>query len=127
NVPAGTSIAYNNPVSGTGNSKFIKNGDGLLTLLAANTGFTATMTVNSGTVLLDDLGASGDLNATNIIINNGGKFIFGENNNADFPNSTLVTINTGGVFELKQGENFGAVILLGGEYRTASTFRTADR
>jgi autotransporter-associated beta strand protein len=101
-----------------------KTGPGQLTLLGASTGFTGTLNVNGGTVLLDDLGGSGDLNANSIVINSGAKFVFGENGNPDFPNSTFVTVNTGGVFEMRQGEVYGGVILKGGTYQMNGAVRT---
>jgi autotransporter-associated beta strand protein len=102
-----------------------KTGPGQLTLLGASTGFTGTLNVNGGTVLLDDLGGSGDLNAGSIVVNSGGTFVFGENGNADFPASTVVTVNTGGVFDLKQGEDFGGVVLKGGTFQMTGGTRTA--
>ncbi|CAN5216589.1 hypothetical protein BH11PLA2_BH11PLA2_02650 [soil metagenome] len=114
NVEAGSSLTHTNPITGTAN--YIKEGTGLVTLLANNS-FSGTFTVNKGTVLLEDLGGSGDLNAASIIINNGGNFIFGPNGNTDFPQSTFVTLNTGGAFDLQQGEIYGGFILDGGEYR----------
>jgi autotransporter-associated beta strand protein len=105
-------------ISGTGT--IIKSGNGQLTLLNSNTGFTGTMIINSGTVLLEDNGLSGDLNVTNLQINSGGKFIFGlggiPGENPDFPDNTFVTVYTGGTFELRVGENYGGTSLQGGTY-----------
>jgi autotransporter-associated beta strand protein len=108
----------------SGNGILNKNDSGTLTLLANNNTFTGTLNVNAGTVLLDDLGAGGDLGAASVVVNNGGTFIFGPNGNVDFPDTTLVTINTGGLFRIEQGENYGGVILNGGELRFVSTART---
>jgi autotransporter-associated beta strand protein len=109
-----SNISLGAAVSGTGT--LIKSGAGLLTMLASNTGFTGTVIVNGGTIQLDDLGASGDLNATSIVINSGGSFIFGPDGNPDFPETTYVTINAGGTFQLGQGENYGGDILNGGTF-----------
>jgi autotransporter-associated beta strand protein len=109
-------------VSGSGTLN--KNGNGTLTLLANNNTFTGTLNVNAGTVLLDDLGAGGDLGAASIAVNNGGTFIFGPGGNTDLPDTTVVTLNSGGLFRIEQGENFGGFILNGGEFRYVSTART---
>jgi autotransporter-associated beta strand protein len=108
----------------SGNGILNKNDSGTLTLLANNNAFTGTLNVNAGTVLLDDLGAGGDLGAASVVVNNGGTLIFGPNGNVDFPDTTLVTINTGGLFRIEQGENYGGIILNGGELRFVSTART---
>jgi autotransporter-associated beta strand protein len=115
-------LTMQSQVSGTGIIN--KEGTGTLTLLANNNTFTGTLNVNAGTFLLDDLGEGGDLGAANIVINNGGTFIFGPGGNTDLPDTTLVTINTGGLFRIEQGENFGGYILNGGEVRHVSTART---
>jgi autotransporter-associated beta strand protein len=114
-------VTYSGAISGTGNVN--KSGAGALTLGGISP-FTGTMTVDGGSVVLDDLGAGGDLFASSIVVNNGASFVFGENGNPDFPDSTFVTVNTGGVFDLKQGENFGGVNLLGGTFRMSGTTRT---
>jgi MYXO-CTERM domain-containing protein len=101
-----------------------KDGSGMLTLLANNNAFTGTLNVNAGTVLLNDLGAGGDLGATAIVVNSGGTFIFGPNGNADLPDATVVTINAGGLFRIEQGENFGGYMLNGGEFRYVSSGNT---
>lgn len=119
----GTTV-YGGLLTGGTNSVLTKSGTGQLSLTNANSGFTGTVVVNGGTLLVDDLGAGGDLNAKQITVNNGGVFIFGPTNNADFPDSTNLTINTGGRFELQQGENYGQIVLNGGEFRFVSTSRT---
>jgi autotransporter-associated beta strand protein len=109
-------------VSGTGILN--KTGSGTLTLLANNNTFTGTLNVNAGTVLLEDLGAGGDLGASSIVVNSGGTFILGPSGNSDLPNISVATINPGGLFRLEQGENFGGFILNGGEFCFVSTGRT---
>lgn len=115
---------YGGILTGGTNSILTKGGTGQLTLSNNNSGFTGTLIVDEGTVLLDDLGLGGDLNAKQITVNDGGVFVFGPTGNADFPNSTNLTINTGGRFELQNGENYGAVVLNGGEFRFVSTVKT---
>lgn len=100
----------------SGSGTVNKTGPGTLTLLANNS-FSGIFNVNGGTVLLDDLGAGGDLNAASINVGNGGTFIFGATGNTDLPDTTIVTANEGGLFRLEQGENYGGFILNGGEYR----------
>lgn len=109
-------------VSGTGTIN--KNDTGTLTLLANNNTFTGTLNVNGGTVLLEDLGGGGDFGAHEIAVNNGGTFIFGPSGNTDLPDTAHVTINTGGVFRIEQGENYGGFTLNGGEFRFVSSGRT---
>jgi autotransporter-associated beta strand protein len=110
--------SYGGAITGTG--IVTKSGAGTLTLLGSSQ-FTGTVSVDQGTMLLDDLGGGGDLFATSIVVNNGASFIFGEHGNVDFPDSTIVTVNTGGVFELRQGENFGGIDLKGGSFRMTGT------
>jgi autotransporter-associated beta strand protein len=109
-------------LSGTGIVN--KEGAGTLTLLANNNTFTGALNVNAGTVLLEDLGAGGDLAATSIVLNDGGTFILGAAGNSDLANGTFLTINTGGLFRIEQGENFAGYTLNGGEFRYVSTVRT---
>jgi autotransporter-associated beta strand protein len=105
-------LTYSGTLSGAGT--FVKTGAGQFTLLAASTGFTGAVNVNGGELLLEDRGQGGDLNATSIIVNDGGRFTFGAVGNPDFPQSTDVTVNAGGRFDLQQGENWGGLILDGG-------------
>ena len=71
-------------------------GAGTFTLLGSSTGFTGPVVIDAGTLVLDDLGAGGDLNTTSITVNAGGTFVFGAGGNADLPNSTVITTNAGG-------------------------------
>jgi autotransporter-associated beta strand protein len=114
-------VAYNGVLSGTGNIN--KVGANTLTIGGSSNGFNGTVTIDGGTLLLDDNGAGGDLAPSLITVNNGGTFVFGETGNPDLPDSTFVTVNTGGVFDLKQGENFGGINLTGGTFRMSGTTR----
>jgi autotransporter-associated beta strand protein len=105
-------LTYSGTLSGGGG--LVKTGSGQLTLLAGSTGFTGSVTVDEGELLLEDRGQGGDLNATSIVVNDGGRFTFGAAGNPDFPQSTDVTVNAGGRFDLQQGENWGGLILDGG-------------
>ena len=115
-------LTYSQTLSGAGT--VVKNGTGTLGLLGYNRTFTGNVVVNAGTVLVDDLGVGGDLYATGIVVNNGGTFRFGPNGNADFPGTTVVTLNPGGLYDQQQGENFGGVILDGGEFRMSGATKT---
>jgi autotransporter-associated beta strand protein len=115
-------LVYDNVISGTGS--FIWNSPAQLTLLNINT-FTGTFTVNNGIVQLEDLGQRGALDASSIVVNNGGRFIFGlgpayggpAGENPDFPDTTtFLTITTGGTFEFRVGENYAGTSLQGGTF-----------
>lgn len=108
----------------TGTGVINMNGTGLVNLHGAHTGFTGTLNINSGVVQLTDTGASGDINAVSIVVNNGGTFIFGPDGNPDLPGSTMITVNTGGLFELRTGESYGGIVLNGGEYRVVTSANT---
>ncbi|HYE19536.1 MAG TPA: autotransporter-associated beta strand repeat-containing protein [Tepidisphaeraceae bacterium] len=97
------------PLSGTGD--LVKRGPGTLKLTGENQAFTGALTVNGGTV---DLNNGADLNAPSVVVNDTGTFVFGETGDVNFPNSTFVTANAGGTFDLRQGETFGGVVLKGG-------------
>jgi autotransporter-associated beta strand protein len=111
---------YNTSLYGliTGTGTFNKSGAGQLTIFGKNENFTGTVNVDGGSILLEDNGTGGDLYASQININNGGRFIFGlgtiPNENPNFPNTTFVTIYTGGVYESRVGEDWGATSLQGG-------------
>ncbi len=116
----------NNSITGTNSATIVKSGSGTLFLLGSSNGFTGTLLINQGIVVLDDLGASGDLGASSIIINSGTEFQFGPDNNPDLPNTTVVTINTGGVFALETGEDYGGIVLAGGTYIGGNGTATAE-
>jgi len=121
-VDRAADLSYAATLSGDG--AVIMNGTGTFALLGYNRTFTGSVVVNAGTVLVDDLGAGGDLYASSIVVNDGGTFRFGPNGNADFPANTIVTINAGGLYDQQQGENFGGIILDGGEFRFSGDSRT---
>lgn len=100
----------------TGTGVINKNGSGHVNLLGASS-FNGILNINGGTVQLTDRGASGDINAVSIVVNNTATFIFGPEGNPDLPSNTIVTINAGGLFQIGTGESYGGFILNGGEYR----------
>ena len=107
----------------TGTGIINKNGSGQLNLLGLSS-FTGTLNINGGVVQLTDRGASGDLNAASIVVNNGTTFIFGPDGNPDLPSNTMITINTGGLYEIRTGESYGGIVLNGGEYRAVTSSNT---
>jgi fibronectin-binding autotransporter adhesin len=121
-----TDTTLNNSITGSNIANIVKSGTGTLYLLGSSNGFTGTLTINQGKVVLDDLGASGDLGAASIVINNGTEFQFGPDNNPDLPDNTVVTINAGGVFALETGENYGGFVLNGGTYIGGNGTATAQ-
>ncbi len=108
----------------SGDGSITKTGTGTATLVGSSTGFTGTVVIDGGRLVLDDLGGGGDLNPSTITVNAGGTFEFGGNGNPDLPSTTLVTINAGGRAEIRQGETFGGVILDGGDLVFAGDFRS---
>jgi autotransporter-associated beta strand protein len=107
-------IRFDKVVSGTGVLNF--NGPGRTTFGGSSNGFTGTVNVNAGEFRIDDPGTGGDLGVTNIIVNNGGRFQFGDTSigNPDLPGTTYITINTGGVIAFQEAEDFGGIHLNGG-------------
>src|SRR5262249_43608198 len=101
-TPTAVTLTVPGVLSGAGT--LTKTGTGTLTLLGSSNPFTGTLNVNGGTVLLDDLGAGGDLGASSVVVNAGGKFVFGAHGNVDFPDTTLATVNAGGELRLQQAE-----------------------
>lgn len=144
NVPSGEFTTIGTM---TGTGTVTKTGTGLWRMGGTNAGtaFTGTLNVNAGGVLLTDITNSGanptggDLNVVAINVNGGGTFTFGSNpaytsENPDLPNSTYLTVNTGGTAVWNIGEDYGGVILAGGAIQmkaninlagtTASDFRS---
>lgn len=107
-------IRYDKVVSGTGVLNL--NGLGRTTFGGSSNGFTGTVNVNAGEFRIDDPGTGGDLGVTNIIVNNGGRFQFGDATigNPDLPNTTYITGNTGGIIAFQEAEDFGGIHLNGG-------------
>lgn len=131
NVPTGLELTTTNNIVGGLSAGITKTGSGIWRIADAGNAsdfgtFGGTLTVNGGTVLLTDPtnadgtgGIGGDLAATNIVVNSGGKFQFGtfpayNTENPDLPSTTFITVNTGGVVEWNVGEDFGGVVLDGG-------------
>jgi autotransporter-associated beta strand protein len=110
-------LLYSGTLSGAG--LVTKSGDGRLTLVASNTGFTGSLVIDRGEVRVEDpgtAGTGGDLNAASIVVNDGGTFQFGSADigNPDLPNSTIITVNSGGRAVFQEAEDFGGVALAGG-------------
>ena len=117
-----SAISYAGTISGDGTIS--NDGPGTFTAAGSSTGFTGAVVINAGTFVVDDLGAGGDLNAATITVNNTGTFVFGPNGNPDLPADTFITTNLGGRTELRIAENFGGVILDGGDLVFAGDFRS---
>jgi len=105
----------------TGAGILNKTGTGNLTLYGNSNGFTGTVNIDGGRIILTDtvgspFGVGGDLSASIVNVNNGGSFQFGilAGENPDFPGTTTININTGGIVEWRIGETLGATNLLGG-------------
>lgn len=126
NVATGATFIFNRSdaitdarvISGAGT--FRKAGAGMLTLTGNNT-FTGTLQIDGGTVRIQDVSTdnngSGDFDAANIVVNNGGRFeFFGPAGNPDLPAGTTITVNTGGVVEITEGEDYGRVVVDGGTF-----------
>ncbi|NBV45069.1 MAG: DNRLRE domain-containing protein [Planctomycetia bacterium] len=116
-VNLSTDLLYTGTLSGAG--LLTKAGDARMTLVASNTGFTGTVVIDKGELRIEDpgtAGTGGDLNATSIVVNDGGTFQFGNNDvgNPDLPNSTIITLNAGGRAVFQEAEDFGGVGLAGG-------------
>ncbi len=114
-------FTLNGITSGTGTVN--KTGSGTLTITSGTSSFTGTIDIAAGRVILSDPGAgivsSGNLNASSIIVRDGAAFQFGASTpiageNPDFPNSTYVTVETGGIADWYIGEDLGGVVLKGG-------------
>jgi autotransporter-associated beta strand protein len=107
-------VRFDKVVSGAGVINF--NGPGRTTFGGSSNGFTGTVNVNAGEFRIDDPGTGGDLGVTDIIVNNGGRFQFGDTSigNPDLPGTTYITINTGGVIAFQEAEDFGGIHLHGG-------------
>jgi len=83
----------------------------------SNSTFTGILNVDGGTFISSAL-ASGtfNFNPTSIVVNSGGTYQFGENGVGDpnLPNTTYITVNTGGNVVWEEGETFGGFHLAGG-------------
>ncbi|MDB5294286.1 MAG: Extracellular serine protease precursor, partial [Phycisphaerales bacterium] len=106
----------------SGGGTLLKVGTGTLVLTGANT-FGGVVRIDAGTLRQSDPTPSpdfsgGNLNASEIIVNNGGTYEFGQGGvtgeDPNLPSNTLVTINAGGTAVWRVGESLGAVNLQGG-------------
>lgn len=98
-------------------TSMIKTGTGTFIHDSNNTAFTGTLTINGGTfVNRATVTATTNFNPVSIVVNNGGTYQFGENTTGDpnLPNSTYVTVNSGGTVNWQEGETFGGFHLQGG-------------
>jgi autotransporter-associated beta strand protein len=100
-----------------GTNTITKTGPGTFTHDSNNGGFTGTLVVDQGTFV----NASNTLTATNfnpvsIVVNNGATYQFGTatTGNPNLPNSTYITVNTGGMVNWQEAEDFGGFHLQGG-------------
>lgn len=89
---------------------------GIVRVNGNSTGFTGNVVVNGGTFRIEATAGTSNFNATDITVNNGGTFVFGNAtvNNPNIPNDTYVTANTGGMVRWEEGEDFGGFHLKGG-------------
>lgn len=110
-------VRFDKVVSGSGAINI--NGTGRTSFGGSSNSFTGTINVNAGEFRIDDPGTGGDMGVTNINVNNGGRFQFGDASigNPDLPGSTYITINTGGIVAFQEGEDFGGIHLNGGTVR----------
>ncbi|AMV33688.1 Extracellular serine protease precursor [Pirellula sp. SH-Sr6A] len=93
----------------TGTGTFIHNSN--------NSGFTGTLVIDQGTFVNSSTGiATTNFNPVSIVVNNGGTYQFGASTVGDpnLPNSTYITVNSGGTVNWQEGETFGGVNLNGG-------------
>src|SRR4029453_18190515 len=82
-----------------------------------NNGFTGTIIVDQGTFVNRSTAvAVTNFNPVSIVVNNGGTYQFGQAGAGDpnLPNSTYITVNTGGMVSWQEGEVFGGFHLQGG-------------
>jgi autotransporter-associated beta strand protein len=100
-----------------GTANVTKTGSGTFIHDSNNTGFTGTLTIDGGTFINRATNnATTNFNPVSIVVNNGGTYQFGDNlvGNPNLPNSTFITINSGGVVNWQEGEDFGGFNLNGG-------------
>jgi autotransporter-associated beta strand protein len=82
-----------------------------------NAAFTGTLNVNAGLFVNRATSVTpANFNPVSIVVNNGGTYQFGDNGTGDpnLPNSTFITVNTGGTVIWQEGETFGGFHLQGG-------------
>jgi autotransporter-associated beta strand protein len=100
-----------------GSSTITKTGTGTFIHDSNNAGFTGTLIINQGTFVNRATTVTPtNFNPVSIVVNNGGTYQFGQANAGDpnLPNSTYITVNTGGMVSWQEGEVFGGFHLQGG-------------
>ncbi len=100
-----------------GSATVTKIGSGTFIHDSNNTGFTGILNINAGTFInRATTNATTEFRPSSIVVNNGGTYQFGENTTGDpnLPNSTYITVNTGGLVVFEEGETFGGFHLQGG-------------
>jgi len=113
------STSFGNVFSGTGNIE-VNSGTVVQT---GNSTFTGNVVINGGTMRLENPAGTHNFNAALITVNNTGSFVFGNAGagNPNLPDTTYITVNTGGVATFDEGENFGGVNLTGGNLNLLGT------
>jgi autotransporter-associated beta strand protein len=111
-----------------------KTGTGTFIHDSNNAGFTGTIIIDQGTfVNRATTVATTNFNPVSIVVNNGGTYQFGAATvgNPNLPNSTYITVNTGGMVSWQEGEDFGGFHLQGGtinlQQGTTNCFGTAPQ
>lgn len=120
NVAAGTATFLGRMA---GSATITKTGDGTFIHDSDNTAFTGTLIINGGKFVNQSTAvATTNFNPVSIVVNNGGTYQFGAAGvgNPNLPNSTYVTINTGGLVLWQEGEDFGGIKLQGGTLTSTS-------
>ena len=110
-------VIFNGLLVGNNSSTIRKTGPGTFIHDSNNTGFTGTVIIDQGTFLnRSTTNAVTNFNPVSIVVNNGGTYQFGLNGTGDpnLPNSTYITVNTGGTMISQEGEVFGGIHLQGG-------------
>jgi autotransporter-associated beta strand protein len=100
-----------------GSATVTKVGSGTFIHDSNNSGFTGTLIVNAGTFVNRATNvATTNFNPVSIVVNNGGTYQFGAATVGDpnLPNSTYITVNTGGIVEWQEGETYGGILMQGG-------------
>ncbi|MES2707903.1 MAG: autotransporter-associated beta strand repeat-containing protein [Verrucomicrobiota bacterium] len=106
-----------------GSATVTKTGAGTFIHDSNNSAFTGTLVVNAGKFVnqATTLPVT-NFNPVSIVVNNGGTYQFGAAGvgNPNLPNTTYVTVNTGGQVLWQEGEDFGGLKLQGGTLTSTS-------
>lgn len=100
-----------------GSATITKIGPGTFIHDSNNTGFVGTLIINQGTFINRSTAvATTNFSPASIVVNDGGTYQFGAATAGDpnLPNTTYVTVNTGGTANWQEGETFGGFHLQGG-------------